>query len=321
MKLLHWMLAGAVFLAPAGVLADSPKPFRVIVPYGPGGLLDTVTRVVVTKMAALMDSTFVVENKPGANANLGAALVARAAADGHVLLASGNYITTNPQVEDNLAWSPQQLAPVARFALSPSVLVVPKASPYRSLQELLAAAKKDRSVSIAESGPGATQTMVNLALADSASVRFLVVQYAQGGTSMVSDLVGGRIDMAVIPINVALGLVNGGQVRALSITSATRASQLPDTPTMAENGVPAAAISSWVGLHAPAGTPPETVKRLADAMREATSDETVKRMLANTGTQVGYLDTASFQNFLNSNVEQGRRFAKLRKAAEALPQE
>ena len=212
---------------------------------------------------------------------------ARSPADGRALLASGNYITTNPQVEANLAWSPQQLMPIARFGLSPNVVVVPKASPYRSLQELLAAAKKDRSVSIAESGPGAPQTMVNLVLADSASVRFLVVQYAQGATAMVPDLVGGRIDMAVIPIGVALGLVNGGQVRALAITSATRSSQLPDTPTMAESGVPAAAISSWVGLHAPAGTPPEIVKRLADAVREATSDEAVRRMLASTGTQAG----------------------------------
>ena len=155
MKPIYWLLSAALLISPVGALADNGKPFRVIVPYGAGGLLDTVTRAVVSKMAVDMDATFVVENKPGANANVGAAHAARASADGRVLLASGNYITTNPQVEASLAWSPQQLTPIARFALSPNVLVVPKASPYRTLQELLAAARKDRSISIAESGPGA----------------------------------------------------------------------------------------------------------------------------------------------------------------------
>jgi tripartite-type tricarboxylate transporter receptor subunit TctC len=320
MKPIYWMLSAALLISPVGALADSGKPFRVIVPYGAGGLLDTVTRAVVSKMAVDMDTPFVVENKPGANANVGAAYAARASVDARLLLVSGNYITTNPQVEENLAWSPQQLTPIARFAMSPNVLVVPKASPYRTLQELLAAAKKDRGISIAEAGPGAPQTMVNMQLADSASVRFLTVQYAQGATAIVPDLVGGRIDMAVMPISVVLGLVKGGQLRALAITSATRSSQLPDTPTMAESGVPAAAISSWVGLHAPAGTPPEMVKRLSDAVREATSDEAVTRTLASSGMQAGYLDTPSFQAFLNGEHEQGRRFAKLRKAAEAVPQ-
>lgn len=320
MKPILWMLSAALFIAPVGALADDGKTFRVIVPYGAGGLLDTVTRAVVSKMALSMDAPFVVENKPGANANVGAAYAARSSADGRVLLASGNYVTTNPQIEEDLSWSSQQLTPIARFGLSPNVVVVPNASPYRTLQELLAAAKKDRSISIAESGPGAPQTMVNMVLADSASVRFLAVQYAQGATAIVPDLVGGRVDMAVIPIGVALGLVNGGQLRALAITSATRSRQLPNTPTMAESGVPAAAISSWVGLHAPAGTSPEMVRRLSDAAREAMSDEVVTRTLANTGTQVGYLDTPSFRAFLNGELEQGRRFSKLRKAAEALPQ-
>ena len=320
MKLLHWMFAGVLLVAPIGALADGYKPFRVIVPYGAGGLLDTVTRAVVSRMAVIMGTTFVVENKPGAHANVAAAYVARAPSDGHTLLATGNYITTNPQIEANLAWSPKQLTPVARFSVSPNVLVVPKASPYRTLQELLTAAKKDRSISIAEAGPGATQTLVNLVLADSASVRFLAVQYAQGATSMVSDLIGGRIDMAVMPMNVALGLSNGGQARALAITSATRSGQLTDIPTMAEAGVPAAAIDSWVGMHAPAGTPPEMVKRLADALRQATSDEAVKRTLGNTGSQVEYLDTTSFDAFVNSNVEQARRLAKLRVAADGASQ-
>ncbi|CAN7781729.1 tripartite tricarboxylate transporter substrate binding protein [Cupriavidus necator] len=321
MKLLHWMLAGIVLITPIGTLADDRKPIRVIVPYGAGGLLDTVTRAVVGRMAVIMDTAFVVENKPGANANVAAAYVARAPSDGHVLLATGNYVTINPQIEANLAWSPRQLTPVARFALAPNVLVVPMASPYRTLQDLLTAAKKDRSISIAEAGPGAPQTMVTLVLANSASVRFLAVQYAQGATSIVSDLIGGRIDMTVMPMNVALGLVNAGQVRALAITSATRSSQLPDTPTMAETGVPAAAINSWVGFHAPAGTPPEMVRRLAVALREATSDESVKRALANTGNQIEYLDTTSFAAFLNGNAEQARRLAKLRTAAEGVPQQ
>lgn len=300
--------------AAAQAAQPSGKPVRVIVPYGAGGLIDAGVRIVTSHMATTLNAPIVVENKPGANANIGAAAGAQAPADGHTLLATAAYFTTNPVVESGLRWSPEQLAPLARFALSPSVVVVSAASPYRSLQELLLAAHAAGKVSAGESGPGASQTMVKDLLADSAGVSFLTVQYAQGGTSYVTDLLNGDVTMGVIPINVGLGLVQGGRARALAITSQARLPMLPDTPTMAEAGYPDASIDSWIGFHVPAGTPPEAVRRLAGAVQAATQDDGVRQRLATAGAQAAFLDTPSFTAFLRQDQQRAHRFMKLRQS-------
>src|SRR5690606_9765565 len=134
------MLLAAILALPLGAAASDDRPIRVIVPYGAGGLIDMMTRIVTTRMTETLGVPLVVENRPGGNANIGAAAVATAQPDGKTILSSSSYFTTNPLLEPNLRWSPEQLGPVARFALSPSALVVSSTSPYRTLEELLEAA-------------------------------------------------------------------------------------------------------------------------------------------------------------------------------------
>lgn len=309
---LRILAACFLVLAPYAAGAGEGKPIHIIVPYGAGGLIDSMTRIVATEMSVLLDAPIVIENKPGANANIGAALVARADPDGHTLLASSSYFTTNPLVEEQLSWERAQFTPVARFALAPSLVVVGRDSPYPSLRALLDAARANTRITAGESGPGASQTMVKDLLQDAASVQFVSVRYAQGGTSYVSDLISGTVDMGVVPMNVGLGLAQGGKVHALAITSAARSPLLPDTPTLAELGVPDASISSWIGFHAPAGTPPDAIKRIADAVEKATQNASVRQRLATTGADEAYLGTAAFSAFLDEDQARGQRFAALR---------
>lgn len=314
MSFKKWIAAVSILAVPLVCSANDSRPIRVVVPYGTGGLIDVMTRIVTSRMAETMGVPIVVENRPGGNANIGAALVAGAEPDGKTILASSSFFTTNPLLEPKLRWSTDQFAPVARFAISPSAVVVASASSYKTLQEMLDAAKTPKQVTTAEAGPGASQTMVKDLLADLAGVEFLTVQYAQGGTTYLTDLAAGTISMGVIPMAVALGPVRGGQLRALAITSDSRSPHLPDTPTLAEAGYAGAAVNSWVGFHVPAQTPSEIVQRIAEAVEEATSNEGVKSRLAGAGARDAYLNTKAFRAFLKDDLERGNRFVKLRAA-------
>lgn len=314
MSFKKWIAAISLSVVPLVCSATDARPVRVVVPYGTGGLIDVMTRIVTARMSETMGVPIVVENRPGGNANIGAALVAGAEPDGTTILASSSYFTTNPLLEPKLRWSTEQFAPVARFAISPSAVVVSDASQYKTLQEMLEAAKTPKQVTTAEAGPGASQTMVKDLLADLAGVEFLTVQYAQGGTTYLADLAAGTISMGVIPMAVALGPIKGGRLRALAITSDARSAHLPDTPTLAETGFAGAAVNSWVGFHVPVKTSPELIQRLAEAVAEATSNEDVKSRLAGAGARDAYLDTSAFRDFLQRDLERGNRFVKLRAA-------
>ncbi len=292
---------------------DAKKTVRIIVPYAAGGLIDVMNRILATRLAVELQQPVIIENRAGANANLGPVAVVQAPADGLTLLASASYFTINPFVEKKLQWQPEKLAPVARFALSPSLLVVPSASPAQSLRDLLAMARANPGLHIPESGLGASQTMVKEMLQHQAKVSFTAVQY-KGGASYVPDLLSGIHTMAVTPFNIVLSLVKSGQLRALAITSASRSALLPTVPTLGESGFPDAAIDSWLGLHVPAGTSPQTVLRLSAAVKAATADDEVKAKLQNLGATSAYLDTAAFAEFLQQDKTRADLFVKLLKA-------
>jgi tripartite-type tricarboxylate transporter receptor subunit TctC len=293
--------------------ADSSRPIRIVVPYAAGGLIDVMNRILSTRLAAELQQPVIVENRPGANANIGPAAVALAAPDGLTLLASASYFTINPIVEKKLQWQPDKFTPVARFALSPSLLVVPSSSTAKSLAELIAAARAKPGMPIPESGLGASQTMVKEMLQHQAKVQFTPVQY-KGGASYVVDLVSGIHAMGVVPFNVALPLVKSGQLRALAITSSSRSKLLPSVPTLQESGYPDAAIDSWLGLHAPSGVSPQAIQRLSTAIMAAAADEEVKTKLESLAATSAYLDTPAFEEFLKQDLSRADLFVKLLKA-------
>ena len=305
------LIAATLFGVSAATAQTWPaRPMRVIVPYPVGGAVDVMTRLVTNHMAQTLGQSFVVDNRPGANANIGPEAAARTAADGYTLLASATFLVLNPLLETGLRWAPRDFVPVARFTTAPNILVVPAAYPARTLAEFIAGAKAKPGLPVGDSGPGAPQTAAVELLKHAAGVDFQSVGY-KGGPPVLTDLISGQLAMSVLPLNVVLSSITGGRVRALATTSNRRSPLLPELPTMAESGYPDVTVISWYGFHAPTGTPPEVIRRLSDAVGAASVDEATRTRTAGVGGELSFLDTEAFQKFL---AEDSARWAKAMEA-------
>ena len=298
-------LALGVMLASAvGTAAAQPYPnksIRVIVPYPVGGAVDVMTRLITNHMAQTLGQAMVIDNRPGANANIGPEAAARSAPDGYTLLASATFLVVNPLLETGLRWNPRDFVPVARFTQAPNVLVVPAAHPSKTLAEFVAAAKAKPGLPTGDSGPGAPQTMAIELLKHAAGLEFQSIGY-KGGPPVLADLINGQLAMSVLPLNVAMSSISGGRIRALATTSNRRSAVLPDLPTMAESGYPDVTVISWYGFHAPTGTPPEVIKRVSDAVAAAAADEATRTRTASTGGEISFMDTEAFRKFLDEDT-------------------
>ena len=297
------LVCGAVLIA-AGAAAAQPYPhkaLRVIVPYPVGGAVDVMTRVVTNHMAHSLGQALVIDNRPGANANIGPEAAARAAPDGYTLLASATFLVVNPLLETGLRWAPRDFVPVARFTQAPNILVVPASHPSKSVAEFVAAARATPGLPVGDSGPGAPQTMAVELLKRAAGVEFQSVGY-KGGPPILGDLINGQLAMSVLPLNVAMSSIAGGRVRALATTSNRRSPLLPDLPTMAESGYPDVTVISWYGFHVPAGTPPEIIKRITDAVGAAALDDATRSRTATAGGEISFMDTETFRKFLDEDA-------------------
>ena len=298
-------LALGVMLASAvGTAAAQPYPnksIRVIVPYPVGGAVDVMTRLITNHMAQTLGQAMVIDNRPGANANIGPEAAARSAPDGYTLLASATFLVVNPLLETGLRWNPRDFVPVARFTQAPNVLVVPAAHPSKTLAEFVAAAKAKPGLPTGDSGPGAPQTMAIELLKHAAGLEFQSIGY-KGGPPVLADLINGQLAMSVLPLNVAMSSISGGRIRALATTSNRRSAVLPELPTMAESCYPDVTVISWYGFHAPTGTPPEVIKRVSDAVAAAAADEATRTRTASTGGEISFMDTEAFRKFLDEDT-------------------
>ena len=309
-----WMavaFAGFCMAAGTGVLAQAwpSRPVRVIVPYPAGGVVDVMTRAVTIRLAADLGQPFVVESKPGAGANIAAEFVANTAADGYTLLVSAPYIINNPMLETGLRWQPKDFVPVARYALSPSFMLVPPNSPARTVKDYVALARARPGLPVGDGGAGSTQSMATLMLGAVAGFKFESIGY-KGAPPVIPDLINGALTMAIIPSTVAIPQVTAGKLRALANTSDKRSPLLPDVPTIAEAGFPEVTVLSWYAFHVPTGTPPEVVQKLAAAVGAAAAAPEVQARLASAGGEAAFLGVADFESFLRSDTERWLRFAK-----------
>jgi len=279
------------------------RPIRVIVPYAAGGVVDVQTRAATQRMATELGQPIVVEAKPGASGSIAAEYVARAPADGYTLLVSAPFLVTAPLLEDKLRWKPQDFAAVGRFSLSPSYLVVSAKSSAKSVKDVVAMARRaSPPMQYGDGGTGTTQTMATELLRASTGVKMEAVAY-KGAPPMVPDLINGSFAFAVLPSSVAYPHVQSGAIRALANMSDRRSPRLPDVPTIAEAGFPQATALSWYGLHAPAGTPPQVIARLSDALRRSTDAADTKERMANAGGEEAYLDHAAFDAFVKEDAK------------------
>jgi tripartite-type tricarboxylate transporter receptor subunit TctC len=279
-----FVVVGLVASAAALALAQPvwpAKPITYVVPYPPGGTTDILGRALGQRLSAALGVPVVVDNKPGATGTIGSAFVARAAPDGHTLL--GTSIGPQaivPSLGVKLPYNPvAAFEPVTLIGTVPHVLVVGKASPYRSVADLIAAAKaKPGTLTFASGGSGTILQMQGELLKLQAGIDMTHVPY-KGDTPALQDVLAGHADLMFAPVAAASQHVRSGNLRALAVTSAERLKGLPDVPTMAEVGVPDFVAEQWQALYAPAGTPRPIIDRLqAEVARIIREPELMERL-------------------------------------------
>lgn len=307
LQIKQWLivLLGAM-LVPIAALAQTypAKPIRIIVPFAAGGAVDVVARVVGQRMSEQMGNPVIVEDKPGASANLGAEYVAKSAPDGYTLLLGANGLATNMTLFHHLGFDTEKdFAPIARVGYAPLVLVVEASSPIKSLKDLIAMAKaQPGALSYGSAGNGGAAHLASELLKHTAKIDVLHVPY-KGGAPAMTDLMGGRISfMLNNPVEV-LANIKSGRLRALAVASAKRIPMLPDVPTFAEAGLPGYTASVWWGLVAPVKTPKDIVTKLSSEAIKALDDPGVKEKLARLGAVVDPAGPEEFGRFLKEEID------------------
>ena len=284
--------------------ADYPaRPVKVVVPYPAGGLVDLITRVVTERLAASMGQQFVIESRAGANGTIATASVAHAEPDGYTLLMITDSHAVNPLFYKNLSYdSVKDFAPIGLIGKSPMVLTVHVSVPARTVKELIASARADPgSLSYGSIGLGSASHLAGEMFKLRAGVDMLHVPY-RGGAPAVNDLIAGHLKtMFLTPVS-GLPHIQAGKLAPLAIAAPARFELMPGVPTMAEAGVPLEA-AYWVGMAAPAATPPAVVAKLEKALLEATAATEVRGRLTQMGAVVTPLGVAAFGDFIRADLK------------------
>lgn len=289
------------------------KPIRVIVGYAPGGVGDLNGRTYSQRLALALNQSFLVDNRPGAAAAIGAELVARAAPDGYTLLmATAGELTVNPSAFPNLRYDPvADFAPISIASLNPIVLVANAGTPFKTLADLIVAAKaKPDTISYASTGNGNIQHLSMELLRMAGGGALIHVPYKGGGPAAAA-VVGGETPLGSVALAAATPHLRGGKLRALAIASARRSSLAPEIPTFVEGGFNID-VSLWAGLLAPARTPPEIVQRLNAEMVKAGQNAELKERLATAGSEAMTSTPQEFAAILRADLE---KFTKVVRSA------
>jgi tripartite-type tricarboxylate transporter receptor subunit TctC len=305
-------LALALFAEAAVAQAYPAKPIRLIVPFPPGGGTDIAARTIANKLSDTVKWTFVVENKPGAGGNLGVEQTVKSPADGYTLvIGQTSNLAINPTLYLKLPYDPlRDLSPVALIVSAPVVLVVALNSRYASLGDLLAAAKTDPGgVTFASPGNGTVSHLAGELLQRAAGVKLTHVPY-KGASQALTDTLGGQVQSFMSSVPAALAQIKAGRLRAIAVTSAKRAPELPEVSTIAESGYKGFEASTWYGLLAPAGTPVPIIARLNVEVNRALGTPEVRERLAAEGGEVLGGSPEQFASFLKAEHAKWGRVVK-----------
>lgn len=308
--------AGALLLlaAPLSMAQAWPaRPIRLVVPFPPGGLIDNMARLVGSRLSQELGQPVVIDNKPGAGGNVGAAEVARAPADGYTLLMASPALTISPAVYKNLPYQPSQLAAVALLGRVPNVLLVNPASGIGKVQDLVGRAKaKPGQLNYASNGNG-TSLHLSAELFKRRSETFITHVPYRGAAAAITALLSGEVDMMFDNLPSAIGQIQSGKLRALAVTTAQRSTALPDVPTLAEAGMDGFNVSAWFGVAAPAGLPAPVATRLADALQKVVQQPEVAAAMQRQGADPAFMDAASAAAALNADAAQWKQVAAFAK--------
>jgi len=284
MRPIPTLAALVLALAAAGAAAQPypAKPIRVVVPNPAGGFYDLIARTVGQKVGESVGQPMVVENRVGAGGSVGTEFTARAAPDGYTVMVGGiGPHGIAPSLYAKLPYDPvKDFAPIILVAMTPNILVVHPSSPFQSVQDIVAAARKTPGgVSYASNGNGTSQHLSAEMFATTMGLKFNHVPF-KGSAPAITAMLGGQVDFAFAVAPDALAHVKAGKLRALAVTGAKRAAPLPEVPTMAEAGVPGYEATAWFGYLAPAGTPREAIDRLNAEIAKALESPDVRDRLA-----------------------------------------
>ncbi|HSV16774.1 MAG TPA: tripartite tricarboxylate transporter substrate binding protein [Casimicrobiaceae bacterium] len=281
------LLASLAAVASITAYAQSypQKPIHAIVPYGVGQATDVMCRVFLERVRSALNQTVVIENRPGAGGNIGAAEAARAAPDGYTVLCTGNAThISNPFVYENMGLDPEKdLQPVSAVAGTGYVLLVNNKYKGKSLADIIAMAKA--APKPLTMGAASTTAQVLYAMfTDAAKIQLVRVPYAAGNATLFTDLMRGDVDLVIEAMPSAMAPINNGQVTAIAVTNPVRTPFLPDVPTFKESGVDLTLVG-WNAFYVPKGTPVEVVATLNRAANEALKDPDVKKRFATVASE------------------------------------
>jgi len=304
----------AVWLAlTAQALAWPTKTVTMVVPFPPGGSTDTLARAIAPKLQEKFGQPFIIDNKPGATGTIGATLVKRAAPDGHTLLVTSlGPLVIAPHLIKEMQYDPNKDLDLITVAVqAPNVLVVPAASPFKTVADVIKELKaKPGAVTFASSGNGSSDHLTAALFWQQTGTQGLHVPY-KGGAPAISDLLGGQVQASFQNLNAIVEHVKGGKLRALAITSEKRSPLLPDVPTLAEAGVTGVDVYSWQAVVAPKGLPADVKSALHAGIVAALNDPQVKSRFTALGFEVVANTPEQFAAF------QQQEFARWKKVIEA----
>ncbi|OVZ59350.1 ABC transporter substrate-binding protein [Pigmentiphaga sp. NML080357] len=302
------LLLGAAMAVAAPAVADYPaKPIRVVIGFAPGGASDIAFRMVQDELSKRLGQPVVPEYKPGANGNIANDTVAAAAPDGYTILwanvgplAVNQYLYAGNKLDPAKAFTP-----VTQLTDSPLVVVVPKDSPYKTMGDLIAAAKRGTPLNYGSAGNGSSMHIAGASLSIALGASMTHVPYKGSGPA-IQDLLAGRLDFMADSRSTTNPHIKSGTLRALALTGPKRVEDLPNVPTVAEAGVPGFSVTTWQAVVAPAGTPRPIIDKLAAAFRDTLKDPVVQERFASINTPLVGSSPDDFAVFL----EKERKAAK-----------
>lgn len=299
--MIRYLTLALIFAAATGASAQTypDKPVHIVVPFTAGSATDVVARAVAQQLSKAMGQPFVVENKPGAGGSIGAAQVAKASPDGYMLLVHSSGHTVNPSIFPNLTYdTAKDLTGVSLLAQQPNILVAAPSRGWKTVADLVKAARAEPGkVTFASAGTGSGTHMNAEKFKLRAGIDALHIPY-RGTPEALTDTINGRVDYFFAPVIAGLAMVRDGRLTALAVGSEKRSSVLPDVPTTQEAGIAGSAYNFWVGMLAPAGTPPALVSRLNAEVRTALASPEIKERLGALGADASPTTPAEFDKMI-----------------------
>ncbi len=303
-------LGMAIAVGPASAQTYPEQPIRLVIPFTPGGGTDNLSRIVGNKLAEKNRWTIVMENKAGASGTIGIAEAVKAKPDGYtIVMGQADNLAVAPLLNKSVSYDPQKdLRPVAHVADVPIILITSASKPYKTLAELVVAAKaKPGSITFASAGAGTVSHLMGELFASTAGIDIRHVPY-KGSAPALADLLGGHVDLMTSSVSSAVAQIKAGKARGLAVSTARRSSVLPEVPTVAESGYAGFDVATWYGLYAPAGVPDAVVSTLNAEVAKVLPE--LREAINGQGGELRPMSADAFGDLLKSDIDKWRGVIK-----------